>query len=282
MGGPTRLPRSSTERCPEGPRLACAPSLPPSVDAAAAAAYTPQMSPDLSSFPPALPHGPLTEVADGVYYVRGRFRMGPGMMVSRTMAVVRAGDDVTVVNAVRLSPEGEAELERLGHVAHVVKLSDAHGVDDPYYVARFGAAFWSVADARGKVPRDHVLEGEGPIPGGRVFRLANTRNHEAAYLIPQGGGTLLTCDALQNHCDAEGLSWLARLMTPLLGFKGGLIIPKMWRRIQKLDGPGTRATVGPLAAEHFANLVPGHGPAVKGGADEAVRRALDAAAPAAG
>jgi hypothetical protein len=100
---------------------------------------------------------------------------------------------------------------------------------------------------------------------------------ERGYLIPHGGGTFIATDALQNHADSEGASMMGRLITGLMGFKGGVIVTPMWRKLQKVQGARVKGAFNPLAAQSFANLVTGHGPAVVGGADTRVRSAIEAA-----
>ena len=68
-------------------------------------------------FPPPLPHGPITRIAEGVHVVRGTFAMGPILRIGRTMTILQQGDELVVMNAIRLSPEGEAELSKLGTVS---------------------------------------------------------------------------------------------------------------------------------------------------------------------
>lgn len=231
------------------------------------------------SFPAALPHGPLTRVVDGVYAVRGTFRMGPGMTIGRTMTIVTAPDGLVVFNAVRLSAEGEQELAKLGVVKHLVKLSDSHGLDEPYYVDRFRPEVWVVRGSKsGKVKATRTLGPDAPIAGASVVEFPGTSGWaECAVWIPNAGGTLITCDVLQNHCDTEGASTFAKLVTPLLGFQGGVIVASMWRKQQKVSGAAVRDAVSGLLAKPFENLVTGHGPAVVGGASERVREAIDAA-----
>ena len=139
--------------------------------------------------------------------------------------------------------------------------------------------FWSLPGARlDGIPAGRTLGPEGPVAGGIVVDYPGTRGwREAAYFVPVGGGTLVTCDAIQNCVDAEGASFVARIMTSLMGFKGGVIVPSMWRRFQKLSGARVRETLAGLTSLSFANLVTGHGPAVVGGADAAVRAAIDRA-----
>ena len=231
----------------------------------------------MNDFPEAMPHGALTRVADDVYLVRGSFKLAPGVAIGRTMAVVKHGDELTVLNSVRLSQAGEAELERIGRVAHVVKLSDHHGLDDPYYVRRFQAVFWSLpAATHPGLERGMTLGPEGPIPGAEVIVLGDTRSPEAAYRVPQGGGTLVACDALQNCVDTEGASFLGRVLGSALGFKGGMIVPPMWKKTQGLAGETLRSGLAGLCAKPFENLVAGHGPALVGGAADQVRAAIAA------
>src|SRR5512146_3001878 len=100
------------------------------------------------SHPPALAHGPITKVCDGVHVVRGTYPMAPGMRIGRTMTIIEAGDGLAVLNPVRLDEAGEAELAKLGAVKHLVKISDSHSHDDDYYIHRFHAKAWALAGAK--------------------------------------------------------------------------------------------------------------------------------------
>ena len=87
----------------------------------------------MSAFAETLPHGDIDEIFPDVFLVRGTFRAGPGLSFGRNMIVLREGDALTLVNSVRLSPEGERALDRLGTVRHLVRLGFFHTRDDPYY-----------------------------------------------------------------------------------------------------------------------------------------------------
>ena len=100
---------------------------------------------------------------------------------------------------------------------------------------------------------------------------------EAGYFVPFGGGTLITCDAIQNCADRDRMSFVGGLMTGLMGFKGGVIVPPMWQKFQKVRGPKIRETLARLLERPFHNLVTGHGPPLSGGADAQVRAAIDRA-----
>ena len=70
--------------------------------------------------PPVYPHGPVEQIADDVFMVRGSIRMNPVVRITRNMAIVRNGSELTLVNPIRLSPAGEAELEALREVTTLV------------------------------------------------------------------------------------------------------------------------------------------------------------------
>ena len=233
----------------------------------------------MTEFPEPLPHGDITSVASGVSCVRGAFRMGPGVHIGRTMTVVDSGDGLVVFNAVRLDEAHQSKLDELGEVKHLVKLSDSHGVDEPFYMNRYAPTLWSLPGADlGELPPGKTLTGEGPVKGGVVIDYGQTAGwRESAYWVPTGGGTLVTCDAVQNCADTEFASLGGKVITSVMGFKGGVVVPPMWRRFQKVSGSAVRDTLKGLTELSFENLVTGHGPAVTGGADTRLRQAVERA-----
>ncbi len=195
------------------------------------------------------------------------------------MTVVDTGDGLVVLNAVRLSDSGQDALDALGRVNHLVKLSDSHSIDEPFYVDRYKPAVWSLPGAAmGELSVDRSLGPDGPVAGGVVVDFGETAGwRESAYLVPMGSGTLVTCDAIQNCADTEDASFLGRVLTSLMGFKGGVVVPPMWRRFQKVSGARVRERLSGLLDLSFENLVTGHGPPIVGGADALVRSAIERA-----
>src|SRR5690606_30853215 len=120
----------------------------------------------------------------------------------RTMLVVREAGTLTLINSVRLGEAGLASLDALGVVKHVVRLGAFHGRDDPFYRHHYGAELWALAESAHADGReaDRALDedGELPIRGARLLRFRSAAQPEAALLLPHGGGTLVTCDAIQN------------------------------------------------------------------------------------
>lgn len=143
--------------------------------------------------PDSLPHGPLTKLADGVFCVAGSFRMGPGVMIGRTMTVLASDDGLVVLNAIRLSDEVQSELDVLGRVRHLIKLSDSHSIDEPFYADLYKPTVWSLPGAdMGGLAVDRVFGPDGPIAGGVVVDYARTAGwRESAYWVPAAGGTLV-------------------------------------------------------------------------------------------
>ena len=225
------------------------------------------------TFPKATAHGPIQQIRLNLYFVRGSFSMGPGMRIGRTMTVVRTDEGLVILNSVRLNDEGE--LDALGPVKHVIKLCDNHGVDDPYYLDRYAAQYWCPEGSKDAPPSARTLRSECPIPGATVCEIRNTSGwREIALHLPGDGGTMITTDVVQNFVDQEHVTFMARIMTTLMGFKGGLIIPPMWRKMQKV-GPGdVPESIASILSCDFDTLVPGHGPPIMGGAAAKVQAAV--------
>lgn len=209
------------------------------------------------------PHGPIQEIAEGVFWVRGSIRMGPGVRITRNMVIVRSGGELAVVSAVRLDAAGEAALAELGTVRHVIKIGASHGIDDRYYVSRFGAAYWSIPGAARahEPPPDRVLGGEAlPIADAELFTFDGAVGKEGALLIKRAGGILVTCDAVQHWPDTEGCSLPAKAISRLFGFTSRPAqIGPPWRKRMTPKGGSLRGDFERLAALEFKHLIGGHG-----------------------
>jgi hypothetical protein len=197
--------------------------------------------------------------------------MGPGLTITKNMFVIRQGAELVVVSSMRLSPEGEAELEKLGKVKHVIRIGGFHGADDPWTLHRFSPTFWAPANLRDAAKKDQTLApGSSPIADADVFSFEGGKTPEAAILLKREGGILLTADSYQHWPTFEGLSLLGRAMMPFLGF-GPAVIGGPWLKAQ---GHGVRGDFDRLAEREFAHLMPGHGSVLKGGAREGLATAI--------
>ena len=113
--------------------------------------------------------------------------MGPGVKIGRTMAVLKGDDGLVVLNAMRMSESGHAALDALGPVKHLVKLSDSHSIDEPYYSDRYKPTVWTLPGARlGNLAVGKLLGDEHPITGGQIIDFTAAHGwREAACRTPE-------------------------------------------------------------------------------------------------
>jgi hypothetical protein len=227
----------------------------------------------------AYPHDPPVELVPDVFFVHGRMRMAPGMYISRNMVVARSGRELTLINPIRLTPEGEKALEQLGDVRHAVRLGPMHGVDDAYTIERYGCRFWCPGtDADYDTPEPHTLlveGGEVPVPGARVFLFREAARPEACLLLEGGGGLLVSCDSIQHWVSTSNCSLLAKGVTHLMGFMHPANIGPPWKKFMTKKGGSLRPDFDRLLELPFDNLVGAHGQPLLGGAREALRATVD-------
>ncbi|SHF35592.1 hypothetical protein SAMN04487965_2019 [Microbulbifer donghaiensis] len=183
-------------------------------------------------YPPPQPHGEIRRLLPDFFYVPGTSRLAPATIINRNMAIVRWGDELTLVNPLRLRPQQEEKLQDLGTLRHAVRLGYYHGCDDLYYRDRFNITFWRQADSDFYPPMADALLREGgdcPVPGGRFVEFSHSRFPEAVLWVPLNGGLLLSCDALQFWQSWHGCSWCGRNLLRLAGFRRGMQVAPTWR-----------------------------------------------------
>ena len=228
----------------------------------------------MSPFAEPLPHGGIDEIFPDVFLVRGTFRAGPGVTFGRNMVVLREGDALTIVNSVRLSPEGERALDNLGTVRHLVRLGFFHTLDDPYYRARYSPTSWASRPPDASTER---LANGGASPHGRaqVFSFDHASGGEAALVLTQAAGNLLiTCDSVQHWPDTSRCSLLGGLACRAMGFlRNRATLGPIW--LKKMTG-GQPLALRPdferLLSLDFAHLVSGHGDVLRDTARADLRR----------
>lgn len=182
-------------------------------------------------YPPSQPHGEILRILPDVYTVSGSVRLAPATVINRNMTIVRSGDDLTLINPVRLRPVVEERLLDIGNIRHLVRLGYYHGCDDLYYRDRFNATFWRQAGSDYyPPPADRPLcEGDDcPVPGGRFLELCRGQRPEAVMWLPHSGGLLLACDALQYWRTWSGCSWCGRSLLRLNGLRRGVQVVPGW------------------------------------------------------
>ncbi len=211
---------------------------------------------------------------------------GPPVAFSRNMVIVREGERLVLVNAVRLDDAGLASLDALGKVTDVIRLAAFHGMDDPFYKERYGAKVWTVAGQPytagfEQQSKDVYLEPdvamepttELPIAGARLYTIRATPP-EGILLLPGSGGIAITGDCLQNWAKSdEFFNLFARVVMPFMGFLRPYNVGPAWLKNTK---PPKDDLQGILKQE-FGHVLPAHGAPVIGGARESFRPALERA-----
>ncbi len=227
-----------------------------------------------AAYPAALPHEPVEEIFPNIYLVHGSARVGPGIRLNRNMAIVRTGGELSLINPVRLSAPAEAQLETLGKVKHVLRIGYYHGVDDRYYVDRYGAEFWcQPGSERYREPRPtQLLRDETllPIPSAEIFLFKATKFPEGAVLLKNHGGVLISCDSLQYWTDWSYCTLAAEIVIRVNGFSLRMLIGTFWLKAMTPTGQSLRADFERLLKLEFQHLLGAHGRACRDQAHEQV------------
>jgi len=165
-----------------------------------------------------LPHGPLTEVDDGILTVVGVIRM-PLMKLPRRMTVVRLSDGRLVIwSAIALNEQGMTRLESFGRPAFLIVPNSKHRLDLKAWKARFPQAqVVAPRGARDKVAEIMPVDACEPSfgdPEVQFLPVAGTDEREGALLVRRGKATTLVVnDLIGNIRDARGFGgWLLRVM----------------------------------------------------------------------
>lgn len=235
----------------------------------------------MTSNTPIYPHGNVEEFADDLFMLRGSIKMNPLVRITRNMGIIRNGDELSLINPVRVNAKVEAQIEKLGKIKHVIRLGAFHGVDDPYYVEKYSAQMWAQPGGTTYTePKiDKELDSIAPLPfdKGEIFEFAGTTQPECALLINRGRGVLFTCDAIQNYGDYSYNNIPAKILMPLIGFPRTTIVGPMWLKYQTPEGESLESEFRRLLGLRFDCLLAAHGTLLKTGAHEAVERAIDKA-----
>ena len=216
---------------------------------------------------PLMPHGEIEEVFPDVFFVTGTSRPnfgGANFQFSRNMTIVRDKGALTLINTVRLDEDGLARLDDLGRVENVVKLGAFHGIDDAFYLERYGAKQWALPGAEhfGGQTTDAELQPDGPMPfaGASVFVFETSNQPEGLLRLDQDGGILVSCDSLQNWAEPDEY-FDADTVTKMreLGFIRPANIGPGWLRASEPEA----SDFARLKQLSFRHLLPAHGKPIR-------------------
>ncbi len=225
----------------------------------------------MEPIPEAMPHGAIIEVFPEIYFVSGTMQAeleGSIWQFSRNMTIVREGNDLTLINTVRLNPEGLAALDQLGKVKNVVRIGDLHGLDDAFYVSRYSAKYWGfpgMTQKNGLAP-DTFLKADGMMPFDcSLFAFETTSRPEGILKIDSEDGIMIACDALMNWIEVDGyFSEESGALMQEAGFIQPANCGPLWMKVSE-PGPSDFERLKEISFEH---ALCGHGAPLKGGASD--------------
>jgi hypothetical protein len=228
---------------------------------------------------PVYDHDPIEEIQTDVFMVRGCIKMNPLMTITRNMAIVRHAGELTLVDPIRLSAAEEKRLDELGAVKRILRLGPMHGVDDPYYIGRYGAELWAPGPSQAHPEPKPTLEFDAstelPFPDAELFCFQGLKQPEAALLLQRGAGLLITCDSIQNYGDYRYNNLPARLLMPFIGFPKTTIVGPIWVKMMTPEGGSLESEFRRLLELDFDQLLSAHGSLLETGAHQACERAID-------
>jgi hypothetical protein len=161
-------------------------------------------------YTPQWEHGAITEIFPNIFFVMGTNKAhyeGVDIQTSRNMIIVKNGDEITLINTVRLDEAYLKIIESMGKVKNIVKIGSFHGRDDAFYLDRYKAKLWALKgmthDNGVKTDIDLVPNGKMPFPDSSLFVFEATTQPEGIIHIDRDGGILITCDSIKNwtHID---------------------------------------------------------------------------------
>lgn len=230
----------------------------------------------------ALPHSLPQEIGENLFAVYGCVNINKAIRFTRNMAVVRSGDELTLINPVKMNDAGLAALDKLGAVKHVLRLGPFHGMDDAFYVDRYQAKFWAPpgGSTYTEPQINHVLAqgGELPFPGAQLFMFEHMTQPEGAILLQRPTGVLLTVDSIQSYTSAPHkphTNLLGKIITPFIGFPNKTVIGPIWLKGAVTDQDGMKSEFRRLLQLDFDQLLSAHGAFLNSGAKAEVEDAFE-------
>jgi len=239
---------------------------------------------------PVQSHGPISKIFDNIWFVKGGVKM-PMLMpmkISRSMTILKDADsgELTLVNSMRLSEAGLAELEKLGKVTNVIRIAGFHGRDDGFYRDRYGAKIFAIKgqiytrkfDA-GPSPKEYMQAdvwldeaSELPVKSAELKIFPSSNPPEAVLLLKQEGGILITGDALQNTpAPDEFVNFPAKIMMGRMCFYKPHSVGPGWLQFASPEKSDVRS----ILDIEFEHVLPAHGDPVIGAAWEKYRPTLE-------
>jgi len=228
-------------------------------------------------YAPAYAHNTIEELFENVFWVHGSIKVAPGMTMNRNMIILKQGDELTLINPVRLNNHEEKKLCALGNIKKVLRLGDFHGLDDQYYIDHFQAEFWCQKDQstyKAPIP-DTIIEDDTPSPiDNSEFFIFSTAKFPEAALLLKDHKLLITTDSIQNLTSWSYTTILTKVVLRLMGFKKELLIGKPWIKRVTPKGETMRGDFERLLDLDFDHIIAAHGTLLRDNAKPALQQVV--------
>ena len=216
----------------------------------------------MTQYAEATPQDPIIEIFPQVYLLRGSIKIAPLLQMNRNMIILKQGQDLTLINAVRLNDSGLSQLAQLGMVKHLIRLGDFHGLDDQFYIDQFQPTFWSQTKhvLYPTLKPNQIIDKNSisPIENSHFFIFESAKYPEAALLL-EDHKLLITTDSIQYWDDWKYITCLSKIMLYLMGFRLKLFIGGPWLKAVSTQKNSLKSDFEKLLALDFVHVVAAHG-----------------------
>ncbi|MBI2792514.1 MAG: hypothetical protein HYX61_11195 [Gammaproteobacteria bacterium] len=232
----------------------------------------------MTQYSPAWAHGELQEIFPNIFFVMGTnitTHEGVELQHSCNMVVVKHGNELTLINTVRLNDKGLAALDNVGHVTNVVRIGAFHGRHDAFYLDRYSAKLWALKGmqhANEKITDVELTpQSQMPFPNCALFVFETSIHPEGILHLNQEGGILITCDSVKNWTAIdEFFSEQTGKLYENLGFLGTATISKIWQQACQIQAQDFAR----LKLLSFKHLLSAHGEPLLKVADEKLAKTI--------
>jgi hypothetical protein len=138
-----------------------------------------------------LPHQKIQKNYENIYSLMGSMKLFGVFKYSRNMVILKDGDNLCIVNPVRLNEGEEKKLLELGKIHSILKLGRLHSVDLPYYMDKFSPKLWAsskdsfVQDHNYSIDIDLETNPNLPLLNMQIYSFKTSKENEAIAYLPQ-------------------------------------------------------------------------------------------------
>ncbi len=221
-------------------------------------------------------HHSIIPISENVYSLMGSMKLFNVFKYSRTMVILKDGNDLCLVNPVRLNHTEEKKLLSMGKIHSILKLGRLHSVDLPYYMDKFSPKLWAsskdsfLEKYNYRINIDLELTASIPFLDMQIYSFKTSKENEAVAYLPQESGIILSCDALVNMKEIDPMAnWLVRTLSKIL--PEPTYIGPNWYKAMKPK----KEDFEEVLKFKFDKMIPAHGPILKEQADFKIKNYVD-------